>query len=129
MLPALSPAIESWRVSYVNDFDRVRIERCRKPVRNESLPAMPQSMDTSGISDEQIRLVHLERANGWSKDMAIVCARAMFALRGTREDGEEVASPVSRGMRFEQAVAQVRQRIREDAQDDSEDDPEEEESD
>jgi hypothetical protein len=86
-------------------------------------------MNTSGLSDEQMRLVQSERANGWSKDMAIVCARAKFALRGDDEDGEEVASLVSRGMRFEQAVAQVRQRMLEDAQDDSEDGSEDEDSD
>lgn len=127
--PLCRRLLKAGGVSYVNDFDRVRIERCGKPMLNESLPAMPDSMNTSGLSDEQMRLVQSERANGWSKDMAIVCARAKFALRGDDEDGEEVASLVSRGMRFEQAVAQVRQRMLEDAQDDSEDGSEDEDSD
>lgn len=129
LCPLCRRLLKAGGVGYVNAFDRVRIERYRKPMPNESLPAMPRSMDTSGLSDEQIRLVLFERANGWSKDLAIVCARAKFALRGDVEDGEEVALLVSRGMRFEQAVVQVRQRIYEDAQDDSEDGSEDDDSD
>jgi len=129
LCPLCRRLLKAGGVGYVNDFDCVRIERCRNFMRNESVPAMPRTMETSGLSEDQIRLVLFLRANGTSKESAIVCARAKFALGGTIADGEEVARLVSRRVRFEQAVAQVRRRMLEDAQDDSEDDSEDRDSD
>ena len=76
------------------------------------------------LSRAQIHSVQFLRADGEDKETAIICVRAIAALRGvdvTFADGKEVASRVSKGASFDQAVARVRQRKLEEAQDDSED--------
>lgn len=111
-------------VGYVEEFDRVRTDRCQRLRRNERLPATPRSMGMIGLSRAQIHSVQFLRADGEDKETAIICVRAIAALRGvdvTFADGKEVASRVSKGASFDQAVARVRQRKLEEAQDDSED--------
>ena len=107
-------------VAHVEEFDGVRADRCRNLKPYESLPPMPRSMVMTGLSMAQVHSVQLLRANGEGKETAIVCVRAMAALRCTISDARDVALRVSKGADFQQAVALVRQRIIREAQDDSE---------
>ena len=124
-------------VDYVDYVDRIREQINNSAIAPVPRPSRPSSakMSTSGFTQHEFEMVKHLRAEGRDMATAILCTKAITALPGTMADVKEVASLVLKGVSFEAAIMQIRQRMPDGApqghelevEDDSENEDEDEE--